>query len=213
MTITNIENLTDLASTALAAYGAHISDATLKLTLENGGFTPTQANEFIDRYQYVDNLENQLSGLSATLFFDTIDQKHVLAIRGTEFGGLGIFNDVLSADLMGIGATGFASEQGADLYRYWKRLITPKGQEVSYSLTEMTQLYMLENASSLILGPIIGSAAFILFQNTFNDDIGLGLVDPYEEVNVTGHSLGGHLAIWPCCLRGCFRTILISWLH
>jgi hypothetical protein len=195
MTINNVEALANLAATALASYGEHESNSDLKTSLKEGGFSDTQAEQFIDRYQYVDQLPNQLSGFSATLFWDKLEEKHVLAIRGTELDLLGIPTDGISADFLGIGATGYASEQAADLYRYWKQLITPEGQAVSYTTTELVQLYILETASSFSVSEIISSTAFLLFQSTFNGDVGLGLVDRYEQVDVTGHSLGGHLAI------------------
>jgi pimeloyl-ACP methyl ester carboxylesterase len=198
MAITNIEILSNLSSTALATYGSLDVD-NLKISLINqnlgANFTETQADSFVERYELKHQLPNQLSGFSATLFWDKLEEKHVLAIRGTELDLLGIPTDGISADFLGIGATGYAREQAADLYRYWKQLITPEGLAVSYTTTELVQLYMLETASSFSVSEIISSTAFLLFQSTFNGDVGLGLVDRYEQVDVTGHSLGGHLAM------------------
>lgn len=179
MTIIAIEIWADLASTFLASYGT-LDKSFLKDTLMDpqtgADFTSTQADAFIERYELKHQLPNQSSGFSATVFWDKIEQKHVLAIRGTEINWQGIPSDLFSADLGGIGATGFANQQAADLYRYWKRLTTPAGQSVHYSMDELVKLYMLENANTMTVAGIVGSAAFILFQDTFNADTGLGLI-------------------------------------
>jgi hypothetical protein len=60
MTTNNVEALANLAATALASYGEHESNSDLKASLKEGGFSDTQAEQFIDRYQYVDNLEKIL---------------------------------------------------------------------------------------------------------------------------------------------------------
>lgn len=52
--------------------------------------TELQAEQFVNRYvtdehrplQFIDDA----TGFAATLFYDTVEQKHVLAIRGTETG-------------------------------------------------------------------------------------------------------------------------------
>lgn len=101
MTILDVGQLSHLVSTALATYGT-LNDQLLKETLvaSDGGanFTSTQADAFINRYELRHQLPNQLSGFSATLFWDKLEEKHVLAIRGTELDLLGIPTDGISAD-------------------------------------------------------------------------------------------------------------------
>ena len=195
MQITDVEILEYLMSSAMAAYSEFNNDE-FKDALVNKGFTETQADEFIKRYDLIDHLPNQASGFSATVFWDKIDQKHVIAFRGTETDIQGIYSDVLNADILGIGGRGFAVDQAIDLYRYWRQLTTPAGQSVNYSLTELWQLYALKMASAFAVSGI-ADASFLFWQQTFGGDVGL-LDEPLDagaSVTAVGHSLGGHLAM------------------
>lgn len=49
------------------------------------GFTEDQFNVFRERYEIIDHVQSNISGLSATLFRDTENgNKPILAFRGTE---------------------------------------------------------------------------------------------------------------------------------
>ena len=87
-----------------------------------------------------DNVDQ--NGFSATLFQDLIGKK-TLAIRGTEIGlGLGsTVDDLILADLLGIGVTGFANFQAVELIRYWKELTTASGSVVTYSSADIIHIY------------------------------------------------------------------------
>jgi len=155
MTITNLELLAKLISTAQATYGT-LSKIRLKNTLidEKGAakFTDKEADEFVSQYMLIDQQPNTGSGFSAALFKDIKTNEYVLAIRGTE----GIINkDLLSADLADIGITGFANHQAVDLYRYWKMLTTPAGKPVTYSSTEATMLYNMRNGATSTKGGVV----------------------------------------------------------
>ncbi|MCI0400833.1 MAG: putative Ig domain-containing protein [Gammaproteobacteria bacterium] len=102
------------------------------------GFTDSQANQFFDRYTLIDHKQNTPDGFSGTLFFDTVLEKEILTIRGTE-PGVDFFEDTVLA------LTGKAIFQFRDL-------------------------------------------------KEFIDDLKKDghLKDP---INVTGHSVGGHLAV------------------
>jgi len=127
MSITNVKKLAELASTSLATYayfdintyegGLTASDAN-----HGVGMTPIQENVFIGRYQLKNQHANDSTGFAATLFYDNIDNKKVLALRGTEFTqGLGqVTTDFAIADALGIGGVGFANLQAIQLYRYVK---------------------------------------------------------------------------------------------
>ncbi|MFT7224168.1 MAG: hypothetical protein ACI82Z_001721, partial [Cellvibrionaceae bacterium] len=200
MSIKSIEILKNLASTSLASY-VTIDKDNLKLSLTSsklgGDFTDTQANNFIANYKFIHQLPNTDSGFSATIFQDQTTGKKVLAIRGTEFTFSGAYADLIQTDFLDIGPSGYADNQSVDLYRYWKQLITPAGEPVEYTTDELVRLYALENGPIDSFSPssIVGSLAFTAFRSLFDQPaMGLGLIDADEQVDVTGHSLGGHLA-------------------
>ncbi|HEX4879694.1 MAG TPA: hypothetical protein VFV39_07615, partial [Limnobacter sp.] len=216
MSLSSIQALHDLAETSLASY-VYLDDnnrSQLEHMLQNKGlygeFTPDQAKLFAEKYALLSAQPNvDLSGFSATLFQDKQGLK-VFAIRGTEANiATQVPADLVLADFLGIGTCGYANIQGIEMCRYWKRLMTPGGQVVSYSDDEIRSLY------ALLLGPILGNdllklPAFAIlsdggyqtFAQTLRKDLGIesgtpgkSIVAPGEQVNVTGHSLGGHLAM------------------
>lgn len=119
MAITNVLDLSKLASTALASYSyfTSIEDAAMFAKLQdlgsNGGvdMTEVQADAFRNQYSilalYPNSLLDDPTGFNATLFEDKQTGKKVLAMRGTEFSWQ-IGADVVVADALGIGAAGFA---------------------------------------------------------------------------------------------------------
>ena len=100
-----------------------------------------------------------------------------------------------------------------ELYRYWKALTTAGGQAVQYSDDETVKLFMMANApvfelASLVLQgqalttwvkaqPGFGVLVELLQQDRGIDSgvPGQPVIAAGEQVNVTGHSLGGHLAL------------------
>lgn len=94
MSITNVKKLSELASTALASYAnfSSLSDLGNRLILpdtqQGVGMAIAQKDTFIARYDLKDQHANDLTGFSATLLYDKLDNKKVLALRGTEFGFL-----------------------------------------------------------------------------------------------------------------------------
>lgn len=80
MAITNVTKLSDLASTALASYAYFnqngYPDGLIKPDTEQGvGMTVKQKDTFTNRYSLTDQYPNDLTGFSATLFYDKIDNK------------------------------------------------------------------------------------------------------------------------------------------
>ena len=220
MAITNVKKLSELASTALASYayfnlrgypdGLILPDAS-----QGVGMTTVQRDNFVTRYSLVDQHANDLTGFSATLLIDKIDNKKVIALRGTEFTqGLGQFaSDFAIADALGIAGAGFANLQAVQLYRYVKELTTAGGQTMQYSDDDVAKMAMMFFAKQIELATVTlpqGTAHDIavwasqqagfstLFTDLANDKgIGTGaaLIQPGDRIDVTGHSLGGHLAL------------------
>lgn len=189
---------------------------TLPDTSQGIGMTEKQKIAFVARYELTYYRPNDLTGFSATLFTDTLDgNKKVLALRGTEFtqGAGQIATDFAVADALGIAGAGFANFQAVQLYRYVKELTTIGGVSVQYSDDDIAKIAMLFFAKQIELATVIlpqGTAHDIavwasqqagfstLFSELANDKgIGTGaaLLQAGDKVDVTGHSLGGHLAL------------------
>jgi Ca2+-binding RTX toxin-like protein len=211
-------------SLAAYAYFTGTSDSDLfsMLTTEgkdNGvGMTDVQATHFRDQYKLLAIMPNNFfadpTGFNASLFQDKETGKKVLALRGTEFDKVfQVSPDGLVADALGIGLTGFANFQAVQLYRYVKQLTTAGGQAVQYSDDDVAKIAMMFFAKQIELATVIlpeGTAHDVVvwasqqadFSSLFTDlanDKGIGtgaaLLQAGDKIDVTGHSLGGHLAL------------------
>ncbi len=136
------------------------------------------------------------TGFEAALFESRAEPgKYSLAIRGT--AGL---LDIVGADIFGVVAQGQAAAQSVSLYRYYKKLITPRGAAVQYSQAEIEMLAAVTNRKYDGYGVAFlrNSSDFQATTETLAQrlkvDAGLGRLDPTATIDVTGHSLGGHLA-------------------
>lgn len=167
-----------------------------------GDFTEAQANRLIgslgDQFQLRHHEPNDRTGFSASIFLDRASGKYVIGIRGTEDPA------DLAEDINRIGIQGFAGDQLVSLYRYYKKLTTPAGQAVSYSDAEIAMLQairvdVLVSPGALIFGP----SRTVALRNELAQDRGLSpltgsdpsVLPPGAPIVVTGHSLGGHLAL------------------
>ena len=168
-------------------------------------FTQTQARRFLalvneSMSEGVDlrhHQPNDPTGFSASVFFDRSSNQYVLGIRGTEDAA-----DIVE-DVRRIGFQGYAGDQLVSLYRYYRRLTTPAGQAVGYTDSEVALL------SSIRLGVIVnpnfvaGIFRTSSFRTELAADVGISPLDgssasvlpPGAPLIVTGHSLGGHLAL------------------
>ncbi len=90
------------------------------------GFSLSQAEDFISHWEVVHHQPDTDSGFSATLFKNkdsNVSQPYVLAIRGTAGK-----QDLVVTDISDIVTDGLAIDQIVDMWNYWKRLTTAKGE-------------------------------------------------------------------------------------
>ncbi|MEO1768097.1 hypothetical protein, partial [Thiobacter aerophilum] len=135
------------------------------------GMSDVQAKAFANTYLVVDQYTDPLSGFSATVFADSSGNKY-FAIRGTETS---VFSGAIDwlTNVADVGAEGIAIRQGIALFNYLQRLYGAPGQAVvQYTYDPITRT----------IGTTTSSASGLLS----------GQVTP---LSVTGHSLGGHLAM------------------
>jgi Ca2+-binding RTX toxin-like protein len=173
--------------------------------LETGTFTPLQARRsFVvdptdassEKLERIDHLPNDPTGLSATLFLNRADGKHYLAIRGTDDA-----QDRLEDARLAV--TGWAGTQFLSLYRYYRRLTTPAGEQVAYSAEERALLQRLNAAVPGLPFQLGALLSDVQLSAALSSDRGVARLDgtpgsvliPGAPVSAVGHSLGGHLAI------------------
>jgi len=201
--MSNVEVIWNNAELAQASYailqnGTNIDANLVALTSATGPvMSRKQAEKFIARYptvvaQYDDS--NNGSSFSATLFRNEPTRGLTLAIRGT-LELTGTPND-LTTDL-DIFNSGAGYDQIVAMANWWRKVSAAPGETVlQYELVQMPtaqvpidavvlratseSVYVLRNAASV-------SATGELYS--------VLALDPDLRVDITGHSLGGHLAM------------------
>ncbi|MDP2242366.1 MAG: putative Ig domain-containing protein [Burkholderiales bacterium] len=177
------------------------------INVAGGGLTPAQATDFARRFptiitQYADTLANggMSTGFNATVFAD-VNGKLTLAIRGTDSLGIGGDTSDLAAG-QDIVFNGMAYDQIVALVNWWNRASTAPGEMVNqFRLVEMANHSI--PAGAVVMRPgtntdtsyVLDAASQILaFSEERNISAQLA-ADPDQRVEVTGHSLGGHLGL------------------
>ena len=197
--MTNTKKLFELTQLAEASYGNLIGQnpnlgvALLQDLNGDDLFSPTQATEFAAHWSVASHQANTASGFSATLFKDkTTSGNYTLAIRGTELFSNTV-GDLLSADVNGITITGAAFKQIVDLYNYWQRLTT--ATTAHYTQAELVTTTSVPANGYIYSYQVRDMLYFVSIDHSTSTDFGLGELSSTAIVDVTGHSLGGHLAM------------------
>jgi Ca2+-binding RTX toxin-like protein len=196
----NADQIADLADLSEGSYkdfgelppGAVLQGPALREKLV--GWPDTRANEFIKEWRVVAHKPNQASGFSGTVF-ERInpqpgEQRYVVAMRGTEGNVLAqVFPDLLQADISDLVGNGLAYKQIVDMYNWVQTLITPPGEPLMQA--------SLQTATGVV-APGDGIATRFdgtqqIVRYTVPAQQGQGVLAG-QTVDVTGHSLGGHLA-------------------
>ncbi|HQT09097.1 MAG TPA: hypothetical protein PK060_17925, partial [Polaromonas sp.] len=169
----------------------------------NGAFAEQQSIDFTNRYRVLNQFRDEDTlangGFSATLFQDKSNPNRlVLGFSGTEFE-TDALRDGLVTDAQ-IGIVGYAKPQALAMYRYVRQLQTAGGAAVEYSEADLRSLYLLDGNSFSQLGGT--DVLFDAFKTQLRADRGVeggvdgvALMGPGQEIDLAGHSLGGHLAM------------------
>ncbi len=138
------------------------------------------------------------SGFAANVFAN--GNRKVLAIRGTETNDAQIFLDVVQADLLEIGMIGVSLTQLTSLVNYIQRLRAPAGApnvpQFTIRMTDTPPLNARNIAVTLRKPALFSQDSKVVYYwlETRLTGRGEGVLNSGDEVTVTGHSLGGHLA-------------------
>ena len=162
------------------------------------GFTQSQADSFVSRFTQVIAISDDPlnTGFSATVFSSSggINGELTLAIRGTdELIGSDGDDD---ADIL---FNGIASEQIVEMSNWWARVTAAAGTSV-----EQMKIVSYLNTSSSVAGavflydvPHASNSTLSYYMEPEVAAVGTGeLIGRGDQrISITGHSLGGHLAM------------------
>jgi hypothetical protein len=164
-----------------------VSDQKLPRKLADATFN-TSANGWQVAHYY--DAENPTTGFAATLFKNSAG-RYVLGVRGTETEPVGqAWIDLIKTDLGEIGFVGFALKQTVSMVNYILRL---QGDVNSSSVLQFN--LRTSGADSPPVGvQAVGVAGSWFWLEGSNNTVGLGKIPPGTQIDITGHSLGGHLA-------------------
>ncbi len=196
MELTIIHKLSVLSEASYSDFSTIDGDDDVTKALIDESFSPTQAAEFVSHWRVADHIPNSSNGFSATVFVSKDNPGvYTLAIRGTE-PFTQWTTDLTLADIADIGADGIALNQAIDLVNYYQQLITEKGnQAVQYEVYEGFVPPPEGTDYQLVTGIIPLPVAMYRYIKVSDSSDGLGVIPVGTKINVTGHSLGGHLAL------------------
>ena len=184
----NIANLFDQAELSLAAYAnlqpGNTNAQLIALQQGTSGLSPKQAEEFAKKYtQVVTSYHDTNTSFDASVFKDASGNL-TLAIRGTAESG-----DFLPTDA-NITTAGAGYDQIVAMWNWWQQVSNPAGVTVlQYRLVPSpTNLAQAVDLGGLWLEP----ATSVLATGTLVSAIN---ADGDHKLDITGHSLGGHLAM------------------
>lgn len=134
------------------------------------------------------------SGFAAMLVRNDTTGKKVLTIAGTEPSGPGqMVQDLIQADAQQIGLYGIALAQVVSLYNY-VQVLRGTGEVDQLVLKRGETPPVGIQSCQIPANPEGGATALYLWIEKTTPATGLGKIDANEQLTVTGHSLGGHLA-------------------
>jgi hypothetical protein len=161
------------------------------LTYKDCGMSPAQAARFADTYTVVAQYDDSVTGFGATSFSATVFKDAsgnlTLAIRGTaELTGSP--NDLTTDADIAISGAGY--DQIVAMVNWWLRASTPAGNTVlQYEITsqpiDLHDGFQFGNSWIRILPPVAATGELV---NAISGDAD-------HKLDITGHSLGGHLAM------------------
>ena len=167
-----------------------------QLQKDAAGWPPARREEFTSQWRVVAHQPDTASGFSATLF-ERLDPapgepRYAVAMRGTEQ----FYSDLLSADAGQLVGSGLAWKQILDMYNWWESISTPTNSTynvaTSVPLSDATALARIAAGDTGGMVTEVGQAQQIVLSPSTQK--GLGIVGTDEQLDITGHSLGGHLA-------------------
>ncbi len=200
--------LSGLAQLAQASYSSFSSGTTGQqmigaLTGGTAGFSATQATLFANQFSVILQYNDDSAGsggtgssLSLTVFKDN-SGRLTLAIRGTLEPG-----DFTPTDA-NIVTMGAGYDQIAALYNWWQRASTPAGQQVAQYRVRPVEFDGTSPTATLLLlyglpsmgGNQVMALERIADASATGDLVAALAADSDHLLDVTGHSLGGHLAM------------------
>ncbi|HQQ75121.1 MAG TPA: hypothetical protein PK031_08205 [Pseudomonadales bacterium] len=169
--------------------------------LRSAGMSNTQAEEFAVRYPDVVAVYSDPDTDFQATVFKSADGQLTVAIRGT-LGGADLLEDAVS-----IAPYGCAYNQIVSMYNWWQRATNTTDEWVPQYDVQLLSLLETPPAGSVFLNqvpnPLLPDVLFSRYLVPIDQAPGEGVagqeliaalaVDPL--VDVTGHSLGGHLAM------------------